>query len=77
MKRKALRFGKGFNVVLGNKDSQAAQMVLQPGKSEGNVRNRHAGADQWLFVVSGSGVGHGQPTSLSVATNDVIVDRTR
>jgi len=29
MKRKARRFGKGFNVVLGNKHSQAAQMVLE------------------------------------------------
>lgn len=56
MKRKSLRFGKGFNVVLGNRRSQAAQMVLEPGKSEGNPRNRHAGADQWLFVLSGSGV---------------------
>ena len=56
MKRKVLRFGKGFNVVLGNERSQAAQMVLEPGKSEGDSSNRHAGADQWLFVVSGTGV---------------------
>ena len=55
MKRKKLRFGGGFSVVLGNRRSQAAQMVLEPGKSEGNARNRHAGADQWLFVVSGRG----------------------
>ena len=56
MKRKTLRFGKGFNVVLGNERSQAAQMVLEPGKSEGDSSNRHGGADQWLFVVSGTGV---------------------
>lgn len=56
MKRKALRFGKGFNVVLGSRRSQAAQMVLEPGKAEGDATNRHAGADQWLFVVSGRGV---------------------
>src|SRR5580765_2243519 len=55
MKHKALRFGKGFHVVLGNRRSQAAQMVLEPGKSEGNARNRHRGSDQWLFVVKGSG----------------------
>ena len=55
MKHKKLRFGEGFSVVLGNRRSQAAQMVLEPGKSEGNACNRHAGADQWLFVVSGSG----------------------
>jgi len=31
-------------------------MVLEPGKSEGNRQNRHRGADQWLFVVAGTGV---------------------
>ena len=56
MQRKTLRFGKGFNVVLGNRRSQAAQMVIEPGKAEGNPVNRHHGADQWLFVVSGTGV---------------------
>jgi len=55
VKHKTLRFGRGFNVVIGNRRSQAAQMVLEPGKSEGNARNRHTGADQWLFVVDGTG----------------------
>jgi mannose-6-phosphate isomerase-like protein (cupin superfamily) len=58
MRYKTLRFGRGFNVVLGNRNSQAAQMVLEPGDSEGNRENRHDGADQWLFVVSGTGVAH-------------------
>ena len=56
MKRKTLRFGKGFNVVIGSRRSQAAQMVLEPGDGEGHRGNRHDGADQWLFVVSGEGV---------------------
>jgi len=56
MKHKTLRFGEGFGVVLGNRRSQAAQMVLGPGKAEGNARNRHDGADQWLFVVSDGGI---------------------
>ena len=55
MKRKHLRFGRGFRVALGNRRSQAAAMVLAPGKSEGDSRNRHRGADQWLYVVSGTG----------------------
>jgi mannose-6-phosphate isomerase-like protein (cupin superfamily) len=55
MKRKRLRFGRGFRVALGNRRSQAAEMVLKPGDSEGDPRNRHRGADQWLYVVSGSG----------------------
>jgi mannose-6-phosphate isomerase-like protein (cupin superfamily) len=56
MKRKALRFGQGFRVVLGNRRSQAAEMVMKPGKGEGDPGNRHRGADQWLFVESGKGV---------------------
>jgi mannose-6-phosphate isomerase-like protein (cupin superfamily) len=55
MKHKRLRFGKGFSVVLGNRRSQAAQMVLTPGKSEGSARNRHRGSDQWLLVIRGAG----------------------
>ena len=31
-------------------------MTLAPGDSEGGPDNRHRGADQWLFVQSGTGV---------------------
>ena len=55
MQRKHLRFGKGFRIALGNARSQAAEMTIAPGDSEGGDRNRHRGADQWLFVVSGTG----------------------
>ncbi len=65
MKRKHLRFGIGFKPVLENGRSQAAQMVIEPGKAEGGPKNRHRGADQWLYVISGSGVakikGHRYP----------------
>ena len=56
MPQKHLRFGKGFSVALSNKRAQAATMVLSPGDSEGGSDNKHRGADQWLFVLSGSGV---------------------
>ena len=55
MRHKHLQFGQGFHVLFGNKRSQAAQMTLAPGDSEGGPDNRHRGADQWLFVVSGTG----------------------
>src|SRR5438270_10659258 len=55
MKRKHQRFGEGFRVVPGNRRSQAAQMTLAPGDSEGGPDNRHRGCDQWLFVVAGTG----------------------
>lgn len=54
MQHEHLRFGHGFRVVLGDDRSQAAQMTLSAG--EGGPDNRHRGADQWLFVVSGEGV---------------------
>jgi mannose-6-phosphate isomerase-like protein (cupin superfamily) len=55
VQHKHLQFGRGFNVVLGDEHSQAAQMTLGPGESEGGPENRHRGADQWLYVVSGTG----------------------
>jgi mannose-6-phosphate isomerase-like protein (cupin superfamily) len=55
MKRAHLEFGKGFKVSIGNGRSQSAQMVLTNGGIEGGAENRHGWADQWLFVVSGTG----------------------
>jgi mannose-6-phosphate isomerase-like protein (cupin superfamily) len=55
MKRTSLRFGKRFRVALGNRRSQAATMTLAPGDTEGGPDNKHKGADQWLFVTSGTG----------------------
>src|SRR5947207_635353 len=55
MQHKHLQFGHGFRVVLGDEHSQAAQMTLGPGEIEGGPDNRHQGADQWLYVVSGTG----------------------
>ena len=42
-------------MIPGNRASQAAEMVLAPGGAEGGSDNRHRGADQWLYVVSGTG----------------------
>jgi mannose-6-phosphate isomerase-like protein (cupin superfamily) len=55
MKRKQLRFGQGFRVAISNKHAQIAEMVIPPGDAEGGAGNRHRGADQWLYVVAGSG----------------------
>jgi mannose-6-phosphate isomerase-like protein (cupin superfamily) len=52
---KQLRFGKGFAVAFRNRRAQAATMVIAPGDAEGGPDNRHRGADQWLFVLSGTG----------------------
>lgn len=55
MKSTTLEFAQGFEVLLGDARSQAAAMVIEPGDAEGGPDNRHRGADQWLYVVSGSG----------------------
>ena len=55
MLKKQLRFGRGFRVIPGNRTSQAAEMVLEPGDAEGDASNRHRGANQWLYVLSGKG----------------------
>jgi mannose-6-phosphate isomerase-like protein (cupin superfamily) len=55
MRHEHLQFGLGFRVVPGNEHSQAARMTLGPGETEGGPDNRHKGADQWLYVVGGTG----------------------
>ena len=55
MQRHQLRRKSKFEVVIAHRRSQAAETVLPPGESEGDSQNRHRGADQWLFVVSGTG----------------------
>jgi len=56
MRSRTLRFGEGFRVAFEVRRAQAAEMVIAPGDSEGGPDNRHRGADQWLFVVAGTGV---------------------
>ncbi len=70
MKKASLRFGEGFRVRVSTRRGQAAEMVLAPGKAEGDPGNRHRGADQWLFVVSGTGraLVNGKPQRLSAGT---------
>lgn len=44
-----------FEVVSGTSRSQAATMVLQPGKTTGGPENRHEDSDQWIYVARGAG----------------------
>jgi mannose-6-phosphate isomerase-like protein (cupin superfamily) len=55
MKHQPLDFAEGFHVAIGNARGQGAVMVIAPGRSEGGPQNRHGGADQWLYVVEGTG----------------------
>lgn len=73
MKKKALQFGRGFKVIMGNRRVQAAQMVIAPGDSEGGPQNRHRGADQWLFVVAGTGTAIVGGRRHALKTHDLLL----
>ncbi|MDR7582309.1 MAG: cupin domain-containing protein [Armatimonadota bacterium] len=45
-----------FRIVAGTPRSQAATMVLRPGQTTGGTDNRHPHEDQWLYVISGTGL---------------------
>jgi len=48
---------KGFAPLHATRSSQAATMTLRPGaRSNESSSNEHAWAEQWLYVVSGTGV---------------------
>jgi mannose-6-phosphate isomerase-like protein (cupin superfamily) len=67
MEQAHLHFKSNFKVALGNANCQFAEMVIAPGDSEGGPDNRHRGADQWLFVLTGRGIAivNGKPHKLT------------
>ena len=75
MKSDQLSFRPGFRLSVANAKSQAAVMVLVVGGKEGSSDNLHKGADQWLYVVEGSGVAiiNGHKTRLKAGTI-VLID---
>jgi mannose-6-phosphate isomerase-like protein (cupin superfamily) len=70
MKRDQLTFRPGFRLSIANARSQAAVMVLAEGGKEGGPDNKHQGADQWLYVVEGTGSAtvNGHKTKLKPGT---------
>src|SRR5690348_1195 len=56
MKYKTLSLHSDFEVAFAARQVQAAEMTLAPGSNTGGPDNRHRGADQWMYVVSGTGL---------------------
>jgi mannose-6-phosphate isomerase-like protein (cupin superfamily) len=79
MKSKQLRFNQGFRVAIDGQRAQVAEMVIHPGDREGDAGNRHRAADQWLFVVSGTGeaVVNGRRLKLKAGTMLLIEHKDR
>ena len=66
---------RGFFKVLGEtRSAQAAMMVLQPGQATGEEPdNEHPRAEQWLFVVSGSGKALVKGRRVALRENSLLV----
>ena len=73
MKHVSVAYAKGFNVLIGNDRSQAATMVIEAGGKEGGADNRHRGADQWLYVESGSGEARINGHSYAIGAGSLIL----
>jgi mannose-6-phosphate isomerase-like protein (cupin superfamily) len=59
--------------VLGDERTQAAQMTLAAGETEGGPENRHRGADQWLYVVGGEGLALVEGTRVELREGTLVL----
>lgn len=55
MKSVTVLYEKGFHILIEDEHSQAATLMIEPGRSVGGLDNKHGGADQWIYVESGEG----------------------
>ena len=55
MKKSKVEYASGFHILAGDEHSQSGTLVIQPGRATGGPNNKHRGADQWIYVESGSG----------------------
>ena len=55
-------------------DAQAAMMVLRPGQKSGEaVENEHPNAEQWIFVISGSGTARVGKRRVAIHQNSLLL----
>jgi mannose-6-phosphate isomerase-like protein (cupin superfamily) len=66
---------RGFFRILGTADSsQAAVMVLKPGQATSDEpENEHTNAEQWLFVISGTGKARAGGRSASLTAGSLLL----
>ena len=63
-----------FKVMTSTREAQAAMMVLRPGQSSsGEPDDEHPWAEQWLFVISGTGRARVGRRSVSLKSNSLLV----
>src|SRR3954451_25152551 len=65
---------RGFAVLHRTRSSQAATMTLRPGgESSEDSANEHAWAEQWLYVVSGSGTARVSGRSVKLRAGSLLL----
>lgn len=62
-----------FTHLVKTRAAQAAMMVLRPGQDTGEPQNEHAGSEQWLYVVSGSGEALVNRRSVKIAEGSLLL----
>src|SRR5438105_8521957 len=67
--------GKLFKPLLNTPSVQAAMMTLRPGQVSGEFGDEHPKAEQWLFVVSGSGVAIGKSSRIPIRQGSLLLIR--
>jgi mannose-6-phosphate isomerase-like protein (cupin superfamily) len=65
--------GKMFLPTLSSKTVQAAMMTLRPGQVSGEFVNEHPRAEQWLFVISGSGTAKFNRRSIAIKEGSLLL----
>jgi mannose-6-phosphate isomerase-like protein (cupin superfamily) len=64
--------GKMFKPLLSSTNVQAAMMTLRPGQVSGEFGDEHPKAEQWLFVVSGTGTAIGKSSRIALRTGSLL-----
>jgi mannose-6-phosphate isomerase-like protein (cupin superfamily) len=65
---------RGFQVLHKTRTSQAATMTLRPGgESSEDSANEHAWAEQWLYVVSGTGTARVSGRTVKLRTGSLLL----
>jgi len=67
-----------FKPVLASASVQAAMMVLKPGESSSDEpEDEHPKAEQWLFVVSGTGRAKGRGQTVRIKAGSLLLIEKR
>jgi mannose-6-phosphate isomerase-like protein (cupin superfamily) len=65
--------GKMFLPILSTRTVQAAMMTLRPGQVSGEFGNEHPKAEQWLYVISGSGTAKFSRRNIAIKEGSLLL----